>query len=79
MEGKKVLLSINPQIYGLLAKKAEKNYMSIQEYVNDLIRKDVLAPMISKSNAGRPHKLDEFKILSRKKIFADHGGARIKL
>jgi hypothetical protein len=42
MAGKRVLLTLNVRIYNSLKKEAEKNLMSIQELINDVLRQKVL-------------------------------------
>ena len=60
MAGKRVLLTLEPKIYGFLSKEAEDNLMSVQELISDLLRKHILAALPHrKSKAGRPPKLDE--------------------
>lgn len=56
MEGKRVVLSINPEFYRLVKSRAEKEYMNVQQYIYELLRKNVLISPVKKSNAGRPKK-----------------------
>ena len=56
MATKKVLLALNPGLYGLIKEKAEKRFMGVQEFIYEILRKEVLKP---KGKAGRPVKLDE--------------------
>jgi hypothetical protein len=42
MKGKKLLLSINPEVYALLQKKAKPNLMTVQQLIADILRKNVL-------------------------------------
>ncbi len=56
MESKKVILALNPELYKIVKSRAEKEYMNVQQYIYDLLRKNVLVSPAKKSNAGRPKK-----------------------
>ena len=43
MAGRRVLLTLNPQIYKELKQKSKNNLMTLQEYISDILRKDILA------------------------------------
>jgi len=64
MKGKRLLLTISPKIYELLDKKAEANYMSVQEFINETLRKSLLA-QLHPSKAGRPKKFVFEDLFSR--------------
>ena len=42
MAGKRVLLTLNSVIYERLKQKAENNLMTLQEYVSNVLRDDIL-------------------------------------
>ena len=42
MAGKRVLLTLNPVILDKLRQKAEENLMTVQEYIANTLRKDIL-------------------------------------
>ena len=42
MAGKKILLTLNETVHQRLLKKANTNLMTPQEYISDIIRKDLL-------------------------------------
>jgi len=42
MAGKRVLLTLNIKLYDELQRRADSSYMSIQELIADILRKDVL-------------------------------------
>ncbi|MBS3103296.1 hypothetical protein J4458_07675 [Candidatus Woesearchaeota archaeon] len=71
MEGKKVLLTLNPEMYAELEGHAKANFMTMQELITNTLRKCVLyaAESQKKSKAGRPPKVDEpfLEYFSRKK------------
>ena len=70
MVGKKVLLTLNPEMYSELEEHAKANFMTMQELITNTLRKCVLyAAEVKKSKAGRPPKVDEpfLEYLSRKK------------
>ncbi len=59
MQGKRLLLTLSPKIYELLSQKAEASYMSVQEFINDMIRKSLLVQLQpAKGKAGRPKKVE---------------------
>ena len=61
MEGKKILLTLNPEMYSVLEEKAKANLMTMQELITDALRRSILASQqpAKKSRAGRPPKTDE--------------------
>ena len=70
MASKKVLLTLNPEMYSELEGHAKANFMTIQELITNTLRKCVLyAAEAKKSKAGRPPKVDEpfLEYFSRKK------------
>jgi len=70
MAGKRVLLTLNKKVHEFLKKKAEDNYMSIQELISGVLRKSVLASQPRKrGKVGRPPKIDDkfLEYFSRKK------------
>ena len=70
MAGKKVLLTLNPEMYAELEGHAKANFMTMQELITNTLRKCVLyAAEAKKSKAGRPPKVDEpfLEYFSRKK------------
>lgn len=42
MAGTRVLLTLNKILYEALGKEAKSNYMSIQEYINYILRKEII-------------------------------------
>jgi hypothetical protein len=42
MVGKKILLTLNPEMHAVLEQKAKDNLMTIQEFIADTLRKRVL-------------------------------------
>lgn len=60
MESKKVLLALNPELYKLVKSRAEKEYMNVQQYVYDLLRRNVLASEAKKSGAKRQKGTGDF-------------------
>ncbi len=73
---KKILLSIPEPIFNRLNKEKEKySYFSIQQIILEIVR-DKFRLQETKSGTpkrGRPKKIDEVKIMTRKKIFSKHG------
>jgi len=71
MAGKKILLTLNPEMYDYLEQKAKGSFMTMQELITDTLRKVIVASQqpASKSKAGRPPKVDEpfLEYFSRKK------------
>ena len=70
MAGKKVLLTLNPEMYAELEGYAKANFMTMQELITNTLRKCVLyAAEAKKSKAGRLLKVDEpfLEYFSRKK------------
>jgi len=71
MEGKKILLTLNPELYALLEQKAKSSFMTMQELITDALRKSILASQqpLKKSKAGRPMKIDDpyLEYFSRKR------------
>ncbi len=71
MEGKKILLTLNPEMYAFLEEKAKGSLMTMQELITDTLRKVILASQkpIKKTKAGRPPKVDEpfLEYFSRKR------------
>ncbi|MBI4146275.1 hypothetical protein HY489_02975 [Candidatus Woesearchaeota archaeon] len=67
MESKKVLLTLNKGLYELLKQKADQNYMSVQELIYDVLRRNVLPT--KKTGAGRPKKVEDqyIEYFSRKR------------
>ena len=60
MAGKKVLLTLNPDMYSELEGHAKANFMTMQELITNTLRKCVLyAAEAKKGKAGRPPKVDE--------------------
>ena len=61
MAGKKVLLTLNTEMYAVLEEKAKANLMTMQELITDTLRKSILLSQqpVKKSKAGRPPKVDE--------------------
>ena len=60
MEGKKVLLTLNPEMYAELEGHAKANFMTMQELIANTLRKCVLyAAESKKGKVGRPKKVDE--------------------
>jgi hypothetical protein len=81
---KRLILSIPESMYDKIKQEKEKYcYFSMQEAILNILReKFYMHQQKDKSAAterGRPHKLDPMKIITRKKIFSDHGGVRFKL
>ena len=54
MKGKKILLTLHPAVYESLKEKADKNLMTVQEVIYDLLRKNVLASKPTKKKKGKP-------------------------
>jgi subtilisin family serine protease/uncharacterized membrane protein YgcG len=50
MAGKRVLLTLNPHIYEELKQKSKDNLMTLQEYISDILRKDILVSKPKKSS-----------------------------
>ena len=71
MAGKKVLLTLNPEMYAVLEEKAKASLMTIQELITDTLRRSILsaAQPVKKGKAGRPPKVEEpfIEYFSRKK------------
>ena len=70
MESKKILLTLNPEMYSALEGHAKANLMTMQELITNTLRKCVLhAAEAKKGKAGRPPKVDEpfLEYFSRKK------------
>ncbi len=71
MEGKKILLTLNPEMYSVLEEKAKSNLMTMQELITDTLRKAILLSQqpVKKGKAGRPPKVDEpfLEYFSRKR------------
>ena len=69
MAGKKILLTLNHEMYAVLEKKAKSSLMTMQELITDTLRRSILANPEKKSRAGRPPKVDEpfIEYFSRKK------------
>lgn len=42
MAGNRVLLTINKELYEELKKDAKSNFMTIQELINDILRKEIV-------------------------------------
>lgn len=42
MTNQRILLTINKELFEELKKKAKSNFMSVQELINNLLRKEVL-------------------------------------
>ena len=59
MEGKKVLLTLNPEMYAELEGHAKANFMTMQELITNTLRKCVLyaAESSKKGKAGKPPKI----------------------
>ena len=70
MAGKKVLLTLNPEMYSELEGHAKANFMTMQELITNTLRKCVLyVAEAKKGKSGRPSKVDEpfLEYFSRKK------------
>ena len=71
MVGKKILLTLNPEMYAYLEQKAKASLMTMHELITDTLRKVILASQqpAGKSKAGRPKKVDEpfLEYFSRKR------------
>ena len=71
MAGKKILLTLNLEMYAFLEAKAKANLMTMQELIADTLRKSILVSQqpVKKGKAGRPPKVDEpfLEYFSRKK------------
>jgi hypothetical protein len=52
VESKKVLLTINPVIYDRLQERMKHGYGSVQEVINEILRRELLRP----KKVGRPPK-----------------------
>ena len=72
---KRILLSVPDQILKKLEAEKEKYaYTSIQEVILELLRdKLFIQAEPEKETRGRPKKISEEKILTRKKIFSKKG------
>lgn len=42
MANQRILLTINRNLFGRLKKKAKSNFMSVQELINNILRKEIL-------------------------------------
>ncbi len=42
MVNKRILLTINNELFEKLKKKSKDNFMSIQEFINNVLRKEIL-------------------------------------
>ena len=64
MTTKKLILALQPETYATLKRRSEPHYLSVQQYIYELIRKELMTPTGAKkkSNAGRP-KAGEDKFL----------------
>ena len=70
MAGKKILLTLNPEMYAELEGHAKANFMTMQELIANTLRKCIFyAESQKKSRAGRPPKVDEpfLEYFSRKR------------
>lgn len=69
MANKGVYLTLRPELHTRANEKAKRQLMTIQEYIYDLLRKDLLAPPQQKSKAGRPKKNEDafLDMFSRKR------------
>lgn len=58
MESKKVLLTVHPAVYARLEERLREGYGSVQEIINELLRKELLKPRRNSgsANGGRPSK-----------------------
>ena len=73
MASEKLILTIPEQIFKKVKEEKEKfSYSSVQQVIIDILRDKYLKEM-KKEKRGRPKKLDEMKILTRKKIFGEDG------
>tara|TARA_Y100000310_G_C20479544_1_gene714019 strand:+ start:443 stop:685 length:243 start_codon:yes stop_codon:yes gene_type:complete len=77
MSTTKITLSVPNEMLKKLKEEKEKYcYISIQELIVSVLRnKYYLSPSGSSSKKGRPRKMREGQILSRKKIFSKKGDA----
>ena len=71
MAGKKILLTLNPEMYDYLEQKSKGSFMTMQELITDTLRKVIVASQqpVKKGKAGRPPKVDEpfLEYFSRKR------------
>lgn len=42
MANQRVLLTINKELHDEIVKSAKSNFMNIQEFINDILRKEIL-------------------------------------
>jgi len=75
MPSKRILLSIPEPIMKKLKHEMELYaFTSLQDVIIDALRNKFYFQLPrSTTKKGRPRKLDEMKILTRKKIFSKHG------
>ena len=72
MAGKKILLTLNPEMYAYLEEKSKSSMMTMQELITDTLRRVIVASQqqpVKKGKAGRPPKVDEpfLEYFSRKR------------
>jgi len=67
---KRIMLTMAEELFKALEdKRKEQGYMTVQEIINDIVRKSLFAPAAKKSKAGRPMKIDDpyLEYFSRKR------------
>jgi hypothetical protein len=60
MAGKRVLLTIDPRMHEILDKKAQENWMTLQELINDILRKSILDSQPRKGKTGKSPNREPF-------------------
>ncbi len=50
MAGKKILLTLNPEMFEILEQKAKGSFMTMQELITDTLRKDIINGQKRKAN-----------------------------
>ena len=87
MNGKKVLLTLQQDLYENVKTVATTNMMTLQEYILGALRQDILAQQqksqqtpvrMKKHKGGRPKKFSFESILTKKHIFTRGGKGRIE-
>ncbi len=75
MASKNIMLAVPEQIFKILKNEKENlGYSSVQELILEALREKYFKNKKEKESRGRPKKIDETEILSRKRIFSKRGG-----
>ena len=76
MESRKITLTIPEPIFKKLENEKKKYaFLSVQEIIVDSLRDKYFRVFMGKSRKGRPRKIREEKLITKKKIFDKKGVA----